>query len=63
MIPAQWNIAIIDGQPEVVVDMAGLAEMVKGSPLGVRVALARMRAALGSEHFTQLRDLVAGGGE
>lgn len=62
MIAARWNVAVIDGTPQTVVNLPMLAEMVKVSPLGDRVALARVRAVLSVEHFTQLRDLVAGGG-
>lgn len=49
-----WDVAIVDGQPETVINVAAVAEMVKHSPLGEETALAVMRAMLSTEHFAAL---------
>lgn len=63
MTAAQWDVAVIDGKPQTVVNLPMVAEMVKASPLGREVALWRMRGCLSAEHFGRLRCLVAGVGD
>jgi hypothetical protein len=41
-----WDVAVIDGAPEVVVNAAAVAALVKASPLGVEQATANLRAAM-----------------
>lgn len=55
-----WQVAIIDGQPVEMVNLPGLAELVKASPLGRREALARMRAMLPDDYYRQLEQLMEG---
>lgn len=38
-----WDVAIMDGQPEVVVNLAGVAELVRKCPLGPAEGLRRIR--------------------
>lgn len=40
-----WNIAIVDGQPEMVVNAAMVRELMKQSPLGEEVARRNLIAA------------------
>lgn len=42
---ADWNVAILDGSPEAVVNLPAVAAMVKASPLGIAEAMRRLRAA------------------
>lgn len=63
MTAAQWDVAVIDGEPQTVVNLAAVAELVKVSPLGLDIALWRMRGVLSSEHYGRLRCLVAGVGD
>lgn len=60
MTAAQWDVAIIDGEPQTVINLAAVAELVKVSPLGQDIALWRMRKALSAEHYGQLVELVNG---
>ena len=53
-----WNIATIDGQPEVVINMPAIAALAKGSPLGLPVVMERMRTALDEEDYAKLVPLV-----
>lgn len=55
-----WQVAIIDGQPVEMVNMPGLAELVKASPLGRVEALARMRDMLPDDYYRQLEQLMEG---
>ena len=55
-----WQVAIVDGQPVEMVNLPGVAELVKASPLGRREALARMRAMLPDDYYRQLEQLVEG---
>lgn len=63
MTAAQWDVSVIDGKPQTVINLPMVAELVKASPLGVDVALHRMRGVLSAEHYGQLRCLVAGVGD
>ena len=58
MTAAQWDVAVIDGKPQTVVNLAAVADLVKTSPLGVDVALHRMRDVLAAEHYRHLVKLV-----
>lgn len=60
MTAAQWDVAVIDGEPQTVVNLPMVAEMVKASPLGVAAALCRMRGVLPAEHYGRLSELVNG---
>ncbi|MCT2042643.1 hypothetical protein M3D15_04745 [Pseudoclavibacter alba] len=53
-VGADYNIAVIDGQPEVTVDAKGMAQLIKHSPLGVSEATRRMRAALPEYVFAKV---------
>lgn len=53
-----WDVAVVNGQPEIVVDAPTVAEMVRNSPLGVDAALDRMRGALPATLFLHVRNLV-----
>lgn len=55
-----WNVAIVDGQPVEMVNLPGVAELVKASPLGRREALARMRDMLPDDYYRQLEQLMEG---
>lgn len=41
-----WDIAILDGQPEVVLNRAMIRELARTSPLGEQEALRRLRQAI-----------------
>ena len=58
MTAAQWDVAVIDGKPQTVINLAAVAELVKASPLGQDIALWRMRGVLSAEHYGQLAELV-----
>lgn len=58
MTAAQWDVAVVDGKPQTVINLAGVAELVMASPLGVAGALGRMRGMLSAEHFGRLSELV-----
>jgi len=55
MSTENWNVAIIDGQPQEIVNTAGMAELVRMSPLGVNEAMRRLKATLSAEQFAALR--------
>jgi hypothetical protein len=38
----EWNVAIVDGQPETVINAAALRELIKLSPYGVEEAKRRL---------------------
>ena len=59
MSAPDWNVAIVDGEPTVVVNLAALAQMVAASPLGVERAMERMRSALSPDCFAALQMEVA----
>lgn len=40
-----WNVAVVDGNPEVVINRAALEQLIKQSPLGETEARRRLRAA------------------
>jgi hypothetical protein len=50
-----WNVAIVDGQPEQVVNTAGLAALVRMSPLGVNEAMRRLQGTIPAEAFADLQ--------
>ena len=60
MSKPDWQVAIIEGQPVEMVNLAGVAELVKASPLGRVEALARMRDMLPDEYYRQVEQLVEG---
>lgn len=49
MTGPDWNVAVVDGRPEIVVNAATVAQLVRESPLGADVALERLRAKLPAE--------------
>lgn len=38
----EWNVAIVDGEPQVVISMAALEELIRASPLGETEARRRL---------------------
>jgi len=44
-----WQVAVIDGEPEVVINAPAIAVLIKQSPLGSAEAARRLRAAMGSD--------------
>lgn len=53
-----WNVAIMDGQPEVVANLAGVAELVRKCPLGPAEGLRRIRHGFTAEQYARLVKLV-----
>lgn len=53
-----WNVAIIDGQPELVVNLAAVAALAKLAPIGEAEALRRLEASMPAEAFAQIKELV-----
>lgn len=51
-----WQVAIIDGQPEVVVNAAAVARMVCASPYGVHRAMAALKRAMTPADFALIED-------
>ncbi|WP_288799428.1 hypothetical protein [uncultured Arsenicicoccus sp.] len=49
-----WNVAIIDGQPEMTVNLAAVAVLVKRAPVGEAEALRRMQGLLDPEAYAAL---------
>ncbi|WOQ15640.1 hypothetical protein [Raineyella sp. W15-4] len=58
-----WDVAIVDGQPEQVLNAAMIAELVKTSPLGVPGALAALRGNLPDDVHARIVRMVGGGAE
>ncbi|MGC3954600.1 MAG: hypothetical protein QM804_10160 [Propionicimonas sp.] len=54
-----WDVAI-DGQPEVVVNLAAVAVLVKNAPIGQAEAMRRLRGPLDEVHYAALVELVGG---
>lgn len=52
--PANWTVAVIDGQPEEVVNLAGMAEMVRSAPIGRRKAMRNLRGRLPADIYRRL---------
>lgn len=57
-----WNVATIDGRPEVMVNLAAIAGLVRHSPLGVPAALAALAGHMPAHALDQLAALVYGEG-
>lgn len=53
-VGGEYDVKIIDGQPEMVVDLETTARLIKHSPLGEVEATRRMRAALPSHIFAKV---------
>lgn len=51
MTAPNWNVAIVDGQPEVVINAAAVAALVKISPLGREQALANLRKLMAPDVY------------
>lgn len=49
-----WNVAVVDGQPEVVVNLAAVAVLVKRAPVGEAEALRRMERLLDPKVYAAL---------
>lgn len=50
---------VVDGNPETVVNIAGVAEMVRNSTLGISAALAKLKTALAPEVFALVESEVS----
>lgn len=49
------DVTVIDGQPQAVMNAAGVAQAVRTSPLGPDEALRRLSLALTPEHFASIK--------
>jgi len=54
-----WNVAMVAGRPEIVIDLAALARLVLVSPLGLAAATEAMKARLPADIFAQLETELA----
>lgn len=54
MRPEGQDVAIVDGKPELIIDAAGVAEMIRLSPLGTDVASDRIRANLPASDWAHI---------
>lgn len=52
--PANWTVSVIDGQPEEVVNLAGMAEMVRSAPMGRRKAMRNLKARMPADIYRRL---------
>ncbi|MDN5977988.1 hypothetical protein [Acidipropionibacterium jensenii] len=52
--PENWTVAVIDGQPKEIVNLAGTAQMVRNAPIGQRRALRRLRRLMDDDHYGRL---------
>lgn len=59
MSPQDWNVAVIGEEPVEVINAAGGAQLVRTSPLGVKLATARMRDALPPRLFAAIEKELA----
>jgi hypothetical protein len=50
------NVAIVDGEPEVVINAAAIAQLVRESPLGADAALERLRSMLPADAFVAVEN-------
>ncbi|GAA2180966.1 hypothetical protein GCM10009785_13940 [Brooklawnia cerclae] len=55
-----WNVAIVDGQPEVVINLPAVAALVKTAPIGQAEAMRRLRSFLPPESYAEIKRLVGG---
>lgn len=53
-----WDVAVVDGEPQVVINHHALAELAKASPVGVDEALRRLKSVLPVEHYAKVEGLV-----
>jgi hypothetical protein len=49
------EVAIVNGQPEVVIDAAGVASRLHTSPLGPTEALRRLKLALPADQYARIK--------
>lgn len=49
-----WQVVILDGEPEVVVNAAAVARMVCAAPIGVVAAMAALKQAMRPEGFKKV---------
>lgn len=55
-----WNVAILDGNPEVVLNLAAVAEMVRHAPIGEAAAIERLRrsGSFTAEHIQHIESIL-----
>lgn len=51
---ADYQVAIIDGQPEMVLNAAAIARLACDSPLGIHAAMANLKQAMSTEDFAKI---------
>lgn len=49
------QIAIVNGEPEAVMSAAGVAQIIRISPLGATEAFRRLKLAVSPEHFALIK--------
>jgi len=54
-----WDVAVIDDRPRIVVNAAAVAAMVEASPLGRDAAMASLRAAMPADAHARIEAEVA----
>lgn len=59
MSPQDWNVAVIEDEPVEVITSAAVAQLIRTSPLGVKLATARMRDALPPHLFAAIEKELA----
>lgn len=58
--PQDWNVAVIDGQPEEVITLEGVARILQTRPEGPQAALEKLRPLFPAEHFATLEQMIGG---
>lgn len=53
-----WDVVVVDGEPDIYVNAEAVAAIVRSSPLGPAVALARLRNAMSPEDFAPIEKAV-----
>lgn len=51
-----WQVAVIDGKPEMVVNAAALARMACNSPLGIHAAMHALKQNLPPDAFAEVEN-------
>lgn len=49
-----WQVAIIDGEPEVMLNAAAIARLACNSPLGIHAAMANLKRAMSPQDFAKI---------
>ena len=57
-----WNVAVFDGEPEMVANLAAVAEMVRHAPIGEPAAIERLRrsGSFTPQHIRHIEHLLGG---